>query len=73
MSTSSRLKEYGKKQVTGQLETAKVNDRRQFSLRPASLSFSKDGLLRYGDHIMLLNKKTDGFLGKLKRIAIITW
>lgn len=45
------------------LETDKQKHRQHLSLRPGSLTFSKDGYLHFGDQVMLLNKKTDGFLG----------
>ena len=32
------------------------------SLQSASLSYSKDGLRRFGDHVMLFNGKVEGFL-----------
>lgn len=33
-----------------------------------SVTYSKDGLLRFGDHITLVNKKTEGLLGTIKNI-----
>ena len=48
------------------------NSKLQRSLQKASITFSKDGLLRVGDHIMLFNLQTKGILGMYSVLIQLT-
>jgi len=58
----SKLKDFLKNKEKGSLQSSKLQQKIDTSLLKASLTFSNDGLVHYGDHLMLLNKETDGFL-----------
>jgi len=58
----SKLKDFLKNKEKGTLQSTKLQQKIDISLLKASLTFSKDGVVHYGDHLMLLNKETDGFL-----------
>jgi len=58
----TKLKDFLKNKTAGNLPSTQLQQKIDKSLLRASLTFSKDGLVHFGDHLMLLNKETDGFL-----------
>lgn len=66
----SRRKEYLRQKNNG---VAKVSDRERVLMQSlqsvmylfikASLTYTKDGFRRFGDHVMLFNGKSEAFLG----------
>jgi len=58
----TKLKDFLKRKEEGNLYSTKLQQKLDKSLLKVSLTYSKDGLVHFGDHIMLLNKETDGFL-----------
>lgn len=59
------MKDYLQKKGGNHLDCEKTEKKLLHSLQKVSITFSKDGLLRFGDHIALINKKTEGLLGKI--------
>ncbi|CAG9310039.1 unnamed protein product [Blepharisma stoltei] len=57
-----RFKDFLKRREGGQLVVHQIQEKLQKSLTTVGHSFSGDGKLHFGDRIMLLNKKTNGFL-----------
>jgi len=58
----TKLKDFLKNKQSGKLQSTQLQQKIDKALLRASLTFSKDGLVHFGDHVMLLNKETDGFL-----------
>lgn len=58
----TKLKDFLKNKEAGTLHSTQLQQKIDKSLLRASLTYSGDGLVHFGDHLMLLNKETDGFL-----------
>jgi len=58
----TKVKDFLRNKASGTLPSTQLQQKIDRSLLRASLTFSKDGLVHFGDHLMLLNKETDGFL-----------
>mmetsp|Transcript_19379 Transcript_19379/g.16597 ORF Transcript_19379/g.16597 Transcript_19379/m.16597 type:complete len:128 (-) Transcript_19379:1105-1488(-) len=58
----TKLKDFLKSKDGKNLQSAKLQSKLDQSLIRASLTYSKDGYLHFGDRIMCLNKKTNGYL-----------
>lgn len=57
-----QLKEFIAKKHTGELLIHSIQTPLNSSLQPVGLTFSEDGKLRFGDHVMLHNVKSNGVL-----------
>ena len=56
------MKEYLYHKETKQLASQITKDKVSTGLQYVPISYSPDGLLHYGDHIILMNKQTAGQL-----------
>ncbi len=56
------MKEYLYHKESGKLASQTAKEKVSKALRPVPISHSPDGLLRYGDHILLVNEMTRGTL-----------
>jgi hypothetical protein len=59
---SIKIKDYLKKKETGTLIVTAKQRQLESSLQPAELSMAQDGLLHFGQRIMLVNHQSKGFL-----------
>ena len=57
-----RLKDYLQKKDTNHLAVNKTQQKFAKSFKRVPQTYSEDNLLRFGDKVMMLNKKTNGFL-----------
>mmetsp|Transcript_14563 Transcript_14563/g.29457 ORF Transcript_14563/g.29457 Transcript_14563/m.29457 type:complete len:486 (-) Transcript_14563:281-1738(-) len=57
-----KVRKYLDRKEKGQLMINKIARNMQGSLKPVGLTFAKDGLIRYGDHVMLYSVQTEGVL-----------
>ncbi|KRX04879.1 MIR motif [Pseudocohnilembus persalinus] len=58
----TKMKDYLKAKEQTVLGTVSRERKLQLSLQKASLTYSKSGIVTFGDHIMLANEKTQGYL-----------
>lgn len=56
------MKKYIKEKEESKLAVTKTQQKFAGSFKKVPHSYSADGYLRYGDKVMLLNKKTEGYL-----------
>lgn len=57
-----KLKDYSRKKECGQLLVHQVQEKLNHALVEVSLTYSKDGYIHIGDHIMLYSVQTEGVL-----------
>uniref|UniRef100_A0A7S2TGW1 EF-hand domain-containing protein n=1 Tax=Lotharella oceanica TaxID=641309 RepID=A0A7S2TGW1_9EUKA len=57
-----KVRKYLDRKEKGQLMINKIARNMQGSLKPVGLTYAKDGLIRFGDHVMLYSVQTEGVL-----------